>query len=308
MSFFDDVTQPESNKKEAPVSFFSSIDTPVEEIKKPSPKLFFNPTATVKSPSTANTPPANQPISWFDKAVPKVQTSTPQTIPRKSFWDSVGDVYKKVEESATKRVIDFGNATSEIFPGIRAAADSLIDRTAEPYKDFVKDYVKQYSYKDLVLKQPDGTYKLNPERVKYVQAFALSFGPGGKGKKMPEGEIFEGKIVDKSTRIEGAITNPVKETPITYQGEKDISITSLEKLKGRPEDQKLTKTFYSDLAKQGDLKQAERDIINEVLSTYPEGSSIPIRVFADKVKTELLPFKTNENVSSRYDVRSGVGT
>lgn len=301
MSFFDDIKQVKDSKKESPTSFFSSIDTFSEEPIKTPQKSFLSSRQPIVPTMTTSTPPVIQSPSWFDKAVPKVEPIDPQTPPQKGFWNSIGDVYKKVEDSVTKRVIDLGNTTSEIFPGIRAATDSLINGTAEPYKDFVKDFIKQNSAKDLVLKQPDGTYKLNPERLQYVKAFALSFGPGGKGTKIPKGEIFEGKIVDKSTRIEGAITNPIKETPITYQGEKDLSITSLEKLKGRPEDQKLTKTFYSDLAKQGDLKQPERDIINEVLSTYPEGSNIPVKEFADKVKTNLLPLDVHPNPEINFE-------
>lgn len=96
------------------------------------------------------------------------------------------------------------------------------------------------------------------------------------------------------------------EKPPVYEGSKDLTVTTLDKLKGRST---VSKQFISDLVKTPDLKQAERDTINTVLETYPEGSNIPVKEFADKVEAELLPLERttldneSESVGSRpqYD-------
>lgn len=73
-----------------------------------------------------------------------------------------------------------------------------------------------------------------------------------------------------------------------YEGEKDLTLATLEKLKGRDT---VSKQFISDLTNSGDIKQVERDIIREVLAGYPDGAKIPVVQFAKDVKLELLPLE-----------------
>lgn len=81
---------------------------------------------------------------------------------------------------------------------------------------------------------------------------------------------------------------PKAENNLIYQGETDLTLKTLEKLKGRDT---VSKQYISDLTNTGDLKQAERDVIRGVLSEYPDGAQIPVREFAEKAKSELLPLK-----------------
>lgn len=96
---------------------------------------------------------------------------------------------------------------------------------------------------------------------------------------------------------------------LAYQGETDLSITTLQKLKGRST---VSKQYILDLANSGDLKQVERDLIREVLAGYPDGEKVSIEQFAKDVKIELLPLKiqtvgnAHENVVLSDDIRGNV--
>ncbi len=80
---------------------------------------------------------------------------------------------------------------------------------------------------------------------------------------------------------------------LTYPGETDLTLKTLEKLKGRDF---VSKTFISDLTNASDLKQQEKDILRSVISEYPDGAKIQVQEFADKVKTQLLPLNRNTKV------------
>ena len=77
-----------------------------------------------------------------------------------------------------------------------------------------------------------------------------------------------------------------KELP-KYVGESDLTIKTLEKLKGKS---LVSKEYISNLAKNPDLKQSERDVINGILEQYPEGN-VNVNDFAQKIKAELLPLE-----------------
>ncbi len=102
-----------------------------------------------------------------------------------------------------------------------------------------------------------------------------------------------------------------------FAGFQDLSTKLLEKLKGRTT---VSKQFISDLNKSPDLKQVERDIIQNVLDGYGEkirtdinigipgvkvkeftSDQIPVKEFADKVKAELLPLKRQDITARLYD-------
>ncbi len=85
---------------------------------------------------------------------------------------------------------------------------------------------------------------------------------------------------------------PTPKAP-AYEGEKDLSIKTLEKLKGRST---VSKKFVENLTNQPDLKQQERDVVRAALKDYPDGSQIPVAEFAKKVKADLLPLKVNDDL------------
>lgn len=89
---------------------------------------------------------------------------------------------------------------------------------------------------------------------------------------------------------EKAATKPTEIEP--FSGFKDLTTTTLDKLKGRVT---ASKQFISDLTNAPDLKQNERDIVRTVLKDYPDGQPVPVKEFAEKVHTELLPLKVNSS-------------
>lgn len=84
-----------------------------------------------------------------------------------------------------------------------------------------------------------------------------------------------------------------------FTGFTDLSLKTLEKLKGRTT---VSKQFIEDLAKTPDLKQAERDVINEALAGI-KGKDVNVEEFANKVKAELLPLKVESSAGGtpRYE-------
>ena len=120
-------------------------------------------------------------------------------------------------------------------------------------------------------------------RDEATPAFGLS-----TEKKKPVG--FE----DKKLR-----TIQAEEFP-EFEGFKDITTNVLDRLKGKGG---VSKQYIQDLTNMPELKQAERDIIRNVLNDYPEGD-IPVIDFANKVKSELLPLKSKqgrESFNQRYE-------
>lgn len=71
-----------------------------------------------------------------------------------------------------------------------------------------------------------------------------------------------------------------------YEGNTDLTSKTLEKLKKR---KTVSKQFISDLTNVGDIKQAERETIRDVLDEYGNDDKIPVQEFADKVTAQLLP-------------------
>lgn len=78
---------------------------------------------------------------------------------------------------------------------------------------------------------------------------------------------------------------------LAYPGETDLTLKTLEKLKGRTT---VSKQFISDLTNAPDIKQTEKEILREVLKT--EGDKVNVQEFADKVTAELLPLTINDDL------------
>lgn len=113
------------------------------------------------------------------------------------------------------------------------------------------------------------------------------------GKKVAN----EAKDFIKRPKI-GMGIEDVSKTGAVYEGEKDLTLKTLEKLKGRST---VSKQFISDLTNAPDLKQPERDAIRAALAD--EGDNVSVKEFANKVKTELLPLKRTApgNGFTRYE-------
>lgn len=93
------------------------------------------------------------------------------------------------------------------------------------------------------------------------------------------------KITPKKT-VEELGKDALKREAGGFEGFNDISVSTLEKMRGRKD---VSKQYIMDLANQPDLKQPERLLIRKMLED--EGDKVDVPKFANKVKTELLPLK-----------------
>lgn len=80
----------------------------------------------------------------------------------------------------------------------------------------------------------------------------------------------------------------------SFKGFNDLSLTTLEKLKGRSV---VSKQFISDLTNSPDLKKPEKELIQRMLQE--EGPNVDVETFANKVKTELLPLNVKNETFAR---------
>jgi len=103
--------------------------------------------------------------------------------------------------------------------------------------------------------------------------------------------IFDKYTVDKygggSPKSLGTLAPKTAEV---YQGEKNLTLDTLEQLKGRAT---VSKQFIEDLTNRGNIKQFERDTIRKALAD--EGNTVNVKDFANKVRTELLPLKARSS-------------
>lgn len=79
----------------------------------------------------------------------------------------------------------------------------------------------------------------------------------------------------------------VPKTVPVFQGFKDLTTKVLERLKGKST---TSRQEIMDFTNMPELKQAERDVIRNVLEAQ-KGDTIPVQEFTNKVKDELLPLK-----------------
>uniref|UniRef100_A0A6M3ILB2 Putative methyltransferase n=1 Tax=viral metagenome TaxID=1070528 RepID=A0A6M3ILB2_9ZZZZ len=87
-----------------------------------------------------------------------------------------------------------------------------------------------------------------------------------------------------------------KAAPKVFKGFQDLSTIVLNKLTGKV---KTSKAFISDTLRHVEKKQGvtavEKDLINDILKEFPDFEKVPIKEFANRVKTELLPLKSSKN-------------
>lgn len=89
--------------------------------------------------------------------------------------------------------------------------------------------------------------------------------------------------------------------PGAFKDDSDLTVKTLQKLEGKTA---VSKQYISDLSKNQDLKGPERDVLTKVLSEYPDGKDVPVKEFAEKVQSELLPLdrtSASPNSNPRYE-------
>lgn len=91
---------------------------------------------------------------------------------------------------------------------------------------------------------------------------------------------------DTASPVKGLLAGKVKSAVVPYAGETDLTLKTLEKLKGRST---VSRQFISDLTNAPDLKQSERDAIRTALEDEADQVNVPD--FAEKVKENLLPLE-----------------
>lgn len=92
----------------------------------------------------------------------------------------------------------------------------------------------------------------------------------------------------------------VPEKPVLqqFQGLEDLSTKVLETyLKGKTV---VSKQFIQDLTKRQDITQAERDVLETALKSYPDGAKIEAKEFAEKVREQLLELTPEELMSPNW--------
>lgn len=125
--------------------------------------------------------------------------------------------------------------------------------------------------------------------------------------------IYEGRVkvpqkyIDEANRLlrtpsAGAPPGTSADKVPVFKGFKDVSTKVLDRLTGKSV---TSKQEISDFTNMPELKQAERDLIRNMLKD--EGPQVNVQTFANKVKTELLPlerskeFITSSGTTSRYE-------
>jgi hypothetical protein len=142
---------------------------------------------------------------------------------------------------------------------------------------------------------PIGTFarKVADTLTKPIESIGkeASFKVGAEGAERLPGyrkEPGQAPAFGLSTERVEPVGQAAKKQPETFDGFKDITTNVLNKLEGKSS---VSKQYISDLTNMPELKQAERDIIRNVLNEYPEGKDIAVKEFADKVRSELLPIE-----------------
>lgn len=123
--------------------------------------------------------------------------------------------------------------------------------------------------------------------------------------------LISGRLLDRQQKLEAkqqknwnkylaSIQGTGTKTDAVYRTEvakeiKKLTTKILKRLKGKTT---VKKQFISDLTKQQDIKQVEKDIINDVLKKFPD--QIDVATFEEKVLKELLPLDRVKLYNPRY--------
>lgn len=92
------------------------------------------------------------------------------------------------------------------------------------------------------------------------------------------------RSMSPAQRQAGFIKTPGEPSVPKYEGEKDLTTKVLKDLEGRST---VSKQYLMDATNRPELKQQERDVIRKALES--EGTTVNVKDFASKVKSNLLP-------------------
>lgn len=171
-----------------------------------------------------------------------------------------------------KRQVDMKNAHGSLSVNpkgepVIVLSDGLtkdsVDRT------LIEELTHAKQFKKGVTPTQGVPYQEIPEEIRAKKA-AKHFAPG---------PVLEDIITESKS---------IKKEPEVFQGLEDLTLKTVEKLKGKST---VSRQFISDLSNAPDLKQGERDLIRKVLNET-SGDKVNVKEFADRIKNELLPLKT----------------
>lgn len=160
-----------------------------------------------------------------------------------------------------------------------------------------------------VFDNPDSLAKFINGRV--VKGDRLSFidVPSSKivnlGEERAKNGIYQ---IDGEFTSTGSVQVGIKKEPYAYETpsfQKETVVSNglttsvLEKLKGK---EVLSRQEVSNLSRSGDVKPAEKEVIDKVLRDLPAGEKFSYKDFSNAVKTELLPLKVNTMADSSIGI------
>lgn len=202
---------------------------------------------------------------------------------RDFYWrDSINKIRQAVVNTSSEKVAQ--NIVDEFIglssdPTITPSLDSFITQTLNFDKtiNIINDELVKRGYNPI---------NLNAYNLPAVKEHGAMIAENSSALVAPEEGALNNYIQDIKN---GTLKyGPTAERALTYQGETDLTIKTLEKLKGRDT---VSKQFISDLTNSPNLKQVERELVRNILAGYPDGAKIPVAQFAKDVKIELVPLK-----------------
>ncbi len=231
--------------------------------------------------------------SWYLKLSPESRADfyqnlkqTPETV--KQAWENTNNPYKnywnrtinKIKENIVKNSNE--DVANDIinFIGLKfnsnISLDTFIDRSLNIDRqiDIINNELDKRGYSSITLKAED------TEAVQEHVAMIAENAPDIETNNTMINS-YVNDVQDNNLKYGERSTQN-----LLYTGELDLTLKTLEKLKGRTT---VSKQFIQDLTNASDLKQQEKDILRNVLET--EGKIVNVKDFADKVTAELLPLE-----------------
>lgn len=204
-------------------------------------------------------------------------------------YQNLADIYKKQD---SVHLNNLGRLFENTSIALNEDVSQLGKRDYSPVEGAVRPAEKTLPGSRPVPGQAPA-FGLSTQAVENVGGEAPKGGFFDKMVKPEEVNAIENSQGKPQNTLETSLvkSNVQEPKPPVYEGEKDLTVKTLEKLAGRST---VSKTFIDNLTNQPDLKQQERDVVREALKDYPDGSQVPVAEFAKKVKAELLPLTTHE--------------
>lgn len=218
--------------------------------------------------------------------------------------NKVGKFFEHVSATLNENIPHLGRDYAPIEGAVRPAEETLPGYRTEPGQapafGMSTERVEPVGFHDyqepsIDLNSGEKTNPFAPSKAPESKIV----GTGTMGDKTIP--IEKGGKIDLPERKASSLFDAPAEKPSVYEGEKDLSIKTLEKLKGRAT---VSKKFIENLTNQPDLKQQEREVVRGALEGYPDGGQVSVADFAKKVKADLLPLKrghTSGDTGTRYE-------